>query len=273
MWGHMFGYLVRKEVQKWITILMICCCFSFAFSTRLHSQEFIVNNEEESCRLKAAYMIAGVAVIAVGAGIAYAASCSGHGKSCHDSYCSYSNYYNSCYSSSSSCSDHHHHSSGHSDYSSYFSGSSSSSIGAIENGLLSGNFPLGRQKRPRKHRAHGNAKEKDLAHLSGTFTVHSLSTMDEGHATVFVQTPSGAMQTVGSFSLADRVSGGIPFGPFKESGTYMFGLNMEGVGSISVSEKLCSVEVKVNDVTVESHDFMLSSMGGGEPGPFYYTMQ
>ncbi len=263
----MFWCIEKKEVRAWIHLLMISCCFLFVCRASLSSQEIMVNDQEEASRLRAAYIIAGIAVIAVGAGIGYAASCSSHGH-CHDSYCSYSNYFDSCYSSdySGRC----RYSSYPSSYSSYYSGSwpsSSSSYSRVTNGLLDRDFPLTRHKKlPKSFTLKHSEKERELA---GFFTVHPSFTEEAGQATVFVQTPGGCTQTLGSFSLNNRAGNGIAFGPFTESGTYTFGVTIETGNRLATSEKLCTVEIKVDGAIVESHDFISMS---GDPIPLHYTL-
>lgn len=114
---------------------------------------------------------------------------------------------------------------------------------------------------------------KEAKELSGTFILHSTSGLHQGSATAFVRLPDGSTQTLGSVSLSNRSGTSIPYGPFNQKGIYTFGMYVEGGTSCSSQVKIGSLEVKVNESTVENHDFFVPAHSPSiyEPHPCEYT--
>lgn len=248
------------------------------------------NSESEQFRYRTAYVVAGLTVIGLAAGIACLATASGHHKHhshcscssldnyrpyssscsyspshCHHSYsdcsCYYSDY--SCYSSDS-CHRHHHrhhHHSGFSDGSSY-SRFSRNEYSDFDRGSGSNFFTARGKVKP-------HSKEENS--LSGHFIVHH-NREQNGTVTPFIQLPDGTTQSLGTLPLSGN--GSIPYGPYHQKGNYTFGMTLDHANDSSSQLKLGSFEVEMNGSTVQKHDFSVPahSSKSYEPSPFCYQL-
>lgn len=272
----MSSQLLRKECFKQIIIyfFLTCTFFSLNIPCRLEAEMIIVTDQEEEKRTKAAYIITGATVVALGIGIGYVASCSS-GKHCHSDSYSRSSYSRSSYYSSYSHESHPHSSHSDHDSSSYsiFNsdyGSSSSGGSSFPNDPLDPQFPLRHRKTTSLPIA-----SKETHHLTGLFTVnpHLPLTLGSGNLTVFVYLPDGTRQNLGCLSLTGNANSSVSYGPFYQIGTYIFGVSLEQGILLPPQTCVCSLEIDVNKTKIHTHDFMSPfPLTPHEITPYSYTL-
>lgn len=287
---HLFAKDYRRQLVAYFT--MLCMLFSSHIPSSLSAEVAVItNDDDEICnnrRTHIAYALAGVALIGVVGGIAYAASftgkkCHHSSSSCSSSSCSYYSYYDSDYSSSHS-SHHHHHSchgshcsrsGSYTDYtysfpSNYYS-SSDESIQDVPPGERAIQAPLPLIERRKANKSHHSPKISNR--LSGLFISHA-ATLGQGSATAFVQLPDGSRNVLGQIPLSGSGCISLPFGPFHQAGDYIFGLCVDEGTSLPTQTSAGSVRIEVNGSMTQSHDFLLppNPPPHYEPAPCSFTL-
>jgi hypothetical protein len=277
-----------KECLKQLMICLVwfCTVATTCLPSSAYADLCLADNcEPEQFRNRTAYVVAGLTVIGLAAGIACLATSSGHHK--HHSHCSCSSIDNyrpyssscsyshshchhsysdcSCYSSDySSYSDdschrgrHHHHHSRSSDRSSY-SHFSRNEYSDFDTGSGSNFFTARGKVRP-------HSKEENS--LSGHFIGHN-NAGQSGTVIPFIQLPDGTTQSLGTLSLSGN--GSIPYGPYNQKGTYTFGVRLDQANDSTSPLKLGSFQVEMNGSTVQKHDFSAPPhcTKSFEPSPF-----
>lgn len=266
---------MSRSVLKQLIVCFTWFCASLA--TYLPAPAFgdvcYTEGCEDTYRTRVAYVVAGLTVIGLAAGIAclgtasghhhhhsrcsgmssvdnyrpYSSSCSHHSHShCSDYSDCYSSYYDSCTSSDS----HHHHRSGSYDSYSDFSRNSYSSFSSDE----SRNFVARGKVNPTEEKA-----------LSGRFITHGGESV-----TPFIQLPDGTTHSLGRIAG----NGSIPYGPYSQTGSYTFGVSLDQANETSHQLKLGSFQIEVNESTVQKVDFTAPphAPNNYEPSPVYYHL-
>lgn len=241
----------------------------------------VTADDELERRNRTAFVVAGLTVIGIAAGIVFLTTASGHHKH-HERYSamssvdnyrpySYSSSYHSHSSSShshSSSSDsysysdyssdhhhnshhHHHHHSGYYSSNPYsiFSENDASSWSGDSDSYNSDRLAI-RTKSSKTALSKSAAREESS--LSGQFIAHS-SSGQEGNLTVFVQLPDGTSRSLGTASLSGNAS--LPYGPFHQKGVYTFGASLDQGNASSSQMNMGSIQIEVNGSTVQKHDF------------------
>lgn len=259
---------------------LLCVLFSsYTPSILLADDDSMFVDEECEMRTRRARILAGVTVVVLAGGIAYAIS-SSSGK-CHHHYSSYSSSCYSDYSSysyySSSCSDHSHHHHSH-DHSSYTYSSYPSSIFSYNDvSTFSGStrhFGRDPQYMERGIRSKDSQDSSSTTHpLSGVFIANG-SGVGQGSITAFVQLPDGTRHILGSIPFSGHSSSSLPYGPFNQLGTYTFGISVDEGTILPAQARIGSVDIDVNGSTTQSHDFNVPSNPSTnyEPPPCSYTL-
>lgn len=268
-----------------------------------------LKDRDAARRTRVAKIVAGATIIALVGGVAYAVlgssrSCHKHSHSCHSySYCNsprhdhsqhhnnHNNHNNNNHNNHNNHHSNHDHCSSspwYSDYSpsryyssnpySIFSENNVSNFSGSNSQVLMDpqRFQRGDLFIRAKHLARSQSKSessKEASELSGAFILHPVTGLHQGNAAVFVRLPDGSTQTLGNATFSCK-SSSIPYGPFTQKGTYAFGINVEGSPSLSSQVKIGSIEVNVNDSTVETHDFYIPPHCPAhyEPSPCEYTL-
>ena len=132
-----------------------------------------------------------------------------------------------------------------------------------------GNLPA----RARRSIRMKNMGESDQ--ISGTFMTHpTFSPSAKGSVSAFVQMPDGSIQSLGTLSFSSGSGSSLPYGPFTQKGSYVFGIKVDEGVLLSSQIKVGAVEVSVNGSTVEKRDFILPAHAsrGYEPTPCEYRL-
>jgi hypothetical protein len=208
-------------------------------------------------------MIAGgVSVIALVGGVAYLAFGRSSGHDRHSSHC--------C---SSSCSS---RSVPYSSYSSSSSSSNSNSSSSYSSSSGFGSsdpqyFERGRSTPYQAKKIVSVSSSKKNVRISGHFfTYPASSDSSRGSVMAYVRLPDGTVEDLGSLSFSPSFSSSLSYGPFKQSGTYFFGIRVEEGSAFASQIKIGSVEINCNDEVVKKHDFFVPahSPPSYEPAPF-----
>ena len=251
-------------------------------------------DDESERREKVAYVVAGLTVIGVAAGIACLATASGHHHhhsrsswmSSVDNYRPYSSGYHhhhhhssdhSDYSSDDS-SDHHHHHHHHHHHSGYYSSNPYSIFSENNASSWSGGSDSSRSERRTIlrgrtcHAASSKHAEGEESALSGQFIAHSSPSADaQGSVTAFVQLPDGSSRSLGTIPLSGN--GSLSYGPFLKKGTYTFGVSLDQ-GSGAAAQKIGTIQIEMNGAAVKSHDFTAPphAPASYEPAPCIFDL-
>lgn len=298
----MFFQAFKKEssIRHFIAYFtLLCFLFTSQTPSKLSADECcpspysspspcVLVEQEDVQRTKTATIVAGATIIALVGGVAWLAfgsSChkghhSSHSSSSSSSYSNYSsdsrNSYDSDYSNhhnSSRSSHRHHHHRRHS--SSY-----SNSYGVFEDEVVTNRHAdrvLAEQdgNHPARSRRLARAKKLESNELSGAFVVYPQpSASGQGSLTAFVRLPDGTTQVIGSLSCSDSTGASLPYGPFKQKGEYVFGVSLNEKMTFPGQCKIGSLEVNVNGLTVENHDFFVPAHSpiNYEPAPCDYML-
>jgi hypothetical protein len=262
---------------------LFCVVISSILPSDLFADANIIVDENDEGRTRSAYVIAGLTAMGLAAaGIAYATSSSHcrHSSRCSSSYYSYTNYppdltfsYGNLHCPRSKYLFHPTNSDDCSSSSSHDCHSSSCS----RLKTTARNF----KDIPPKHLApqflashqnsiHSQNSSKSKNRLSGLF-IPNLSATGQGSITAFALLPDGTNQILGRISLSGNGAFPLSFGPFYQEGTYTFGISVEE-GTIPPNEtKICSVNIEINGMIVQSHEFTLPPFAPAkyEPQPCY----
>ena len=72
---------------------------------------------------------------------------------------------------------------------------------------------------------------------------------------------------IGTVALSGRSKNCLRFGPFNQKGTYLLGMTVDGVSGLALQAKIASVDLIVNDSTIQSFDFVLPGNTTGHYAP------
>lgn len=243
-----------------------CVLFCTVSASCARADVCVMENGEDERRTRNAYLLAGLSILAIGGGIAALASASGHHKhhvSSSSSSCSPYRYSSSC--SSSSSSHHHHHSSSH--HHRHHHHHSSSLLSSWSSS--SSSLPYSTQGLDPMFAVQPQEEVK----VSGLFVAQPCS-VENSYASIspFVQMPDGSTRSLGSIPLA---GGSLSFGPFDQKGSYTLGVSLDQSLDVSSQTKIASVEVQVDGLGVQKHDFYVPPQASAnyEPSPCYFRVQ
>jgi hypothetical protein len=273
------SFALKKEtLRQAITYFsLLCLLFSSLASSSLRADCPMIEDDESERRARTARILVGVTIVALGAGIAYAAfgstgKCHHHSSSSSSS-CSRDSYY-SCYSHH----DHHHHRHHHDhahhhhhhhSYSSY-SSDLYSRFGTHDTSRVSNDveFPFAGIHRSKISQDPSVVSNQ----LSGVFTSQALA-KGQGSMTPFIQLPDGMTQVLGSIPLG-KTGISIPYGPFDQEGTYTFGIRVEEGAHLPMPAIIGSFEVEVNGSLMQKQEINLPANppNNYESNPFTFHL-
>lgn len=109
--------------------------------------------------------------------------------------------------------------------------------------------------------------------LSGQFVSH-FSGSGQGSATAFVQLPDGTKHILGQIPFSGSTSSSLAYGPFNQTGTYVFGICVDEGCRLPVQSKIGFVDVRINGSTIQSHDFIVprNPPTNYEPAPYTHEL-
>ena len=116
----------------------------------------------------------------------------------------------------------------------------------------------------------GQSSKKNVRVSGHFFTYPAPSASSRGSVAAYVRLPDGTVEDLGSLSFSPSSASSLSYGPFKQPGTYHFGIRVEE-GSVFASQiKIGSVEINCNEEAVKKHDFFVPahSSPSYEPPPF-----
>lgn len=239
---------------------VFCTLITLSFPSPVCADFSVDCDPCEERRTRVAIAVGAATVIALIGGVTYALVGSSSHRRCHSSSsCSWSDYSNHHH--------HHHHRSSSSSWSSSSSSGWSPSSGygsfVLDPQIIErGNLPARSKKLPKAF----DCKESKNQ-IAGSFIFNTPSSdKNKIKATAYVKHPGGMVETLGSV----MGNGNIHYGPFSEKGSYQFGLNVEGESPLPQT-KMSSVEIHVDGLIVERHDFYSSPKQ--DPAPFEFSLR
>lgn len=275
-------------IIAWLSVLFA----SFSPSLAMADTSFVLQEDPEA-RTRAAYILAGLTVIAIAGGIAALATASGHHHHRSSSGSSYDSY--DSYSSSSYSSDHHHHHNDqhhndhhhdnhhHSRHGKYFSSYSYTVLD--ENNVsswrgkrsddVSEEFRDGRNRGVIGKKLYTGKKASDEKEVTGSLIANpGFAPLEQGNLSAFVQLPDGTTEVLGTIPLSGSSSSPLSYGPFDQKGTYTFGVCLEQGTKLPTQTKIGSIEVNIDGSTTQRHDFIAPphAPANFEPAPFCFNM-